>query len=63
MGVSWLLDVPALIASRLGEAARTMTRYDAPIKHDESVRAPLQMLVNVLNLWQTRDVGALLTGL
>ncbi|MGV0732683.1 hypothetical protein ABQE84_11340 [Mycolicibacter sinensis] len=40
-----------------------MTRYDAPIRHDESVRAPLQMLVNVLNLWQTRDIGALLAGL
>lgn len=63
MGVSWLLDVPVLITSRSGDSAQAMTRFDAAIKHCEALRAPLQMLVNVLNLWSTRDIGALLAGL
>jgi hypothetical protein len=63
MGATWLLDVPALIRARLGEPAKAMTRFDPAIKHDEAIRAPLQMLTNVLNLWQTRDVGSLLAAL
>ncbi|MEZ0356219.1 hypothetical protein [Mycobacterium sp. SA01] len=63
MGATWLLDVPALIRARLGEAAKEMTRFDPAIKHDEGIRAPLQMLTNVLNLWEARDVGALLAAL
>jgi hypothetical protein len=63
MGATWLLDVPALIRARLGEPAQAMTRFDPAIKDDEAIRAPLQMLTNVLNLWQTRDVGALLATL
>ncbi|MBB3600959.1 hypothetical protein FHT40_000592 [Mycolicibacterium sp. BK556] len=63
MGATWLLDVPRLIRARLGEEATTMTRFDPAIKHDEALRAPLQMLTNVLNLWQTRDAGTLLAAL
>ncbi|MDH6243965.1 hypothetical protein [Mycobacterium sp. OTB74] len=63
MGATWLFDVPGLIRARLGESARSMTRFDPAIKHDEAIRAPLQMFTNVLNLWQTRDVGALLADL
>ncbi|WP_445167915.1 hypothetical protein ACTXG7_00450 [Mycolicibacterium sp. Dal123E01] len=63
MGATWLLDVPGLVRARLGEQAKTMTRFDPAIKDDEGIRAPLQMLTNVLNLWQTRDVGALLAAL
>src|SRR5947209_3819552 len=50
MTVAWLLDVPALIRSRFGDAAAAMTRKHPLIKNDESVRAPLQMLSNALNL-------------
>ncbi len=32
------------------------------IKNDESVRAPLQMLTNALNLWETQRFGELLDG-
>jgi hypothetical protein len=60
MTVAWLLDIPALIRSRFGEAAHTMTRKDPRIKDDESVRAPLQMLANALNLWETQRFGDLL---
>ncbi|UUO00869.1 hypothetical protein M4D79_19165 [Mycolicibacterium novocastrense] len=54
MGVTWLLDVPALIRKRLPDAGPHTTRSDPRIRSDESVRAPLQMLTNVLSLWQTR---------
>ena len=57
MGITWLLDVPALIRARAPRATR---RTDPPIKDDEGVRAPLQMLTNVLNLWERSDLGAML---
>jgi hypothetical protein len=60
MTVAWLLDVPALIRSRFGDTTTTMTRKDPGIKNDESVRAPLQMLTNALNLWETQRFGELL---
>jgi hypothetical protein len=63
MTVAWLLDVPALIRSRFGDAAAAMTRKDPAIKDDESVRAPLQMLTNALNLWETQRFGELLDSL
>lgn len=59
MGVAWLLDVPALIRMRFGTDIPT-SRRDARIRDDESVRAPLQMLSNLLNLWERRNVGDLL---
>jgi hypothetical protein len=63
MAVGWLLDVPALIRSRFGDAARSLTRIDPPIKCDESVRAPLQMLTNALSLWETRHFGDFLDAM
>jgi hypothetical protein len=60
MAVAWLLDVPALIRSRFGDAAASLDRMDSPIKDDEGVRAPLQMFTNALNLWETRHFGDLL---
>ena len=59
MGVAWLLDVPALIRKRFGVAAPS-SRKDPRIRDDESVRAPLQMLSNLLNLWERHRVGDLL---
>jgi hypothetical protein len=59
MGVSWLLDVPALLRSRLGDALAGLTRADPRIADDESLRAPLQMLTNVLDLWQRFDFGGM----
>ncbi|WIM85784.1 hypothetical protein PT015_12550 [Candidatus Mycobacterium wuenschmannii] len=60
MTVAWLLDIPALIRKRFGAAAATMTRTDPGIQDDEGVRAPLQMLTNALNLWETQRFGDLL---
>jgi hypothetical protein len=59
MGVAWLLDVPALIRRRFG-AAVPEGRKDPRIAGDESVRAPLQMLSNLLNLWERHRIGELL---
>jgi hypothetical protein len=63
MAVAWLFDVPALIRSRFGDSARSLRRTDPPIKEDESVRAPLQMLTNALNLWETKHFGDLLDAM
>lgn len=63
MGVTWLMDVPALVRSRIPDGGAAVRRTDPAIKGDESVRAPLQMLSNVLNLWASSDIGAALRGL
>ncbi len=60
MGVTWLLDVPALIRKRFDAVPRT--RKDPRIRDDESVRAPLQMLSNLLNVWERHRIGELLEG-
>ncbi|CQD13921.1 hypothetical protein BN1232_02852 [Mycobacterium lentiflavum] len=60
MGVAWLLDVPALIRKRFGADPPT-TRKDPRIREDESVRAPLQMLCNLLSAWERYGVGELLS--
>nr|WP_173390290.1 hypothetical protein [Mycolicibacterium rhodesiae] len=57
MGVSWLLDVPALLQKRIPDIGPQTVRTDPRIKDDEGVRAPLQMLTNVLNLWETRGLA------
>lgn len=59
MGVAWLLDVPALLRRRFGAEAPS-SRMDPRIKEDESLRAPLQMLSNLLNLWERYHVGDML---
>ena len=59
MGVAWLLDVPALIRSRFGADAPA-TRTDPRIKDDESIRAPLQMLCNLLAMWERHRLGDML---
>lgn len=58
MGVAWLLGVPALIRKRF-EAIPDSRRHPL-IRNDESVRAPLQMLSNLLFLWDRHCVGDLL---
>lgn len=63
MGVTWLMDVPALVRAKVPDSGAATRRTDPAIKDDESVRAPLQMLTNVLNLWQSRDVVAMVAGI
>jgi len=63
MGATWLLDVPAMLRARIDNLGSTTSRTDPRIKDDEGIRAPLQMLVNFLNLWESRDFGRVLTDL
>ncbi len=63
MGLTWLLDVPALVRAKVQGDGSDVRRTDPAIKADESVRAPLQMFINVLNLWEARDVGGALRHL
>lgn len=58
MGVAWLLGVPALLRKRF--EAVPDSREHPLIKDDEEVRAPLQMLSNLLSVWERHRVGELL---
>lgn len=60
MGMAWLLDVPARLRTRLGPDPGVLTRPDPRIADDEGLRAPLQMLANLLNLWAGRPPGEVL---
>jgi hypothetical protein len=63
MGLTWLLDVPALIQAQIPDLAEVKNRFDPRVKSNEAVRARLQMMSNFLNLWQTRHFGRLLARL
>jgi hypothetical protein len=63
MGITWLLHVPALIRKQLPEAGPRITPRDPRIKDDERVRAPLLMLTNVLNLWETGQLDKALDAI
>lgn len=63
MGVTWLLNVPALLRIRVPDLTGVTSRLDPRVKEDEGVRAPLQMLTNMLNLWEAHDFGAVLDSL
>ncbi|OBA62638.1 hypothetical protein A5647_07120 [Mycobacterium sp. 1100029.7] len=58
MGVAWLIDVPALLHKRFDSVPST--REDPRIRDNEGVRAPLQMLCNLLSAWDRYRVGELL---
>lgn len=60
MGVAWLLDTPRMVRAAIPDLAKVDDRRDPRISGTEAVRAPLLMLSNVLHLWETEDVGALL---
>ncbi len=63
MGMAWLLDVPSHVRSSVPDLTAASTRMDPAIRDVESVRCRLQMLTNVLNVWDTHDLGAVLDEL
>ena len=63
MGMTWLLDVPAHVRNRVPGLDGASTRLDPEIRDAESVRCRLQMMTNVLNLWETHGLGRLLDSL
>jgi len=55
MGVTWLLDVPALVQARVRDLATVEDRFDPRIKFDEAVRVRLQMMSTFLCLWKSQQ--------
>jgi hypothetical protein len=58
MGLTWLLDVPALIHPRLPAPGGIDSRFDPRVESDEAIRVRLQMMSTFLNLWDTQDFGS-----
>ena len=58
MGLTWMLDVPALLQKRVPNLDTVENRFDDRIKHNELVRTQLHMMNTFLHLWQVKDFGA-----
>jgi hypothetical protein len=63
MGITWLLHVPVLVRQKLPEGGPQITPRDPRIKDDESLRAPLLMLSNALNLWEMRELDKVIAAI
>lgn len=63
MGLTWLLDAPALILARVPDLSQVTDRFDPHIRDDETTRAQLHIMTVFLNLWETQDMGTLLREL
>lgn len=62
MGGAWLLDAPRYLQALVPELGQVSGRHDPRLRDNEMARCQLQMLTNVLNLWETQDIGALLAA-
>ena len=60
LGLSWLMDAPAMIQREIPDLSSVENRFDIRFKSNESARAQLQMFSNVLNLWQRHDIAGIL---
>lgn len=60
MGLAWMLDTPALLRARVTGLDSVKDRHDKRIRDDELARSSLQMMINCLNLWETRGMGELM---
>jgi hypothetical protein len=60
MGLTWLLEVPAFLRSRIPDLASVRNRFDRRITEQELVRVRLHMMSTFLHLWRTQDFGAVL---
>ena len=60
MGITWLLDVGALIRSRIADLASVRDRFDPKIRNHELTRVRLHMASVFLHLWRTQDFGSVL---
>ena len=58
MGLTWMLDVPALLQKRVPNLDSVENRFDERIKGNELVRTQLHMMNTFLHLWQIKDFGA-----
>lgn len=58
LGLALMIDLPALIAARLPEAANAGGPHDPLLAQDPVVRGFLHVSTNFLDLWARRDFGA-----
>ncbi len=63
LGLSWLMDAPALIRREIPELSDVPDRFAPAFRHNETARAQLQMMTNLMNLWQRHDVLGIAQGL
>jgi len=63
MGLMWLLDVPASLQALIPDLDAVHSARDPRIRGSEAARSQLQMMVNFLNLWDTRNFGRILDAL
>jgi hypothetical protein len=63
MGLATLIEAPALVLSRLPEAAQAQSPLDPVFRKDGVARGFLHVFTAFLNLWQTRDFEASLDRL
>jgi hypothetical protein len=63
LGLSLMLEVPALILKRLPEITTASGPLDPMLVQDQVARGFLCVFVNFLNLWRARDFGASLARL
>lgn len=62
MGMAWLMDAPALIQKQIPDLEGVRDRFDPKIRSREMSRVQLQMMCNVLHLWQAKSFGKILDG-
>lgn len=60
MGLTWLMDAPALIQKQIADLSSIKNRFDPRFRSNETARVQLHMMTNVLNLWQTQAFGSVL---
>lgn len=60
LGLAWLIDAPAIIEANLQGLDAIESRFDPGFRSNFLARAQLQLLVVLLNAWQTEDYGAVL---
>jgi hypothetical protein len=63
MGLATMLEAPALVLSRLPEAARALSPRDPVFLKDAVASGFLHVFTGFLHLWQTHDFGASLDRL
>ena len=63
MGLRWLMDAPPRIRREVPDLAATTGPLDPRLLASETARVQLQMLTNVLTLWEREDVSGLLEQL
>lgn len=63
LGLALMMDVPALVLSRLPEARLATNVRDPILRRDEVARCFLHVFTNFLVLWSARDIGASLRAI